>query len=135
MHHFPQTGRYSAISRKAGLHHEKFLLGKTNTLALKVVIFLLPFPGCHMYGLAQWSLGSPVPVVSPPTFLCTPNPLPGGWCEKQKRMTVCKPCSAITETSLHYQPAFSAQIQKHSPIAATVKIINSCPAKTGTYIN
>ena len=62
-------------------------------------------------------LGSAVPTVSPPNFLCTSNLLTGRavW-EAEKALTLCKHCSAITKTSLYYQSTlFPAQIQNIAP--------------------
>ena len=79
-------------------------------------------------------LGSAVPAVSPPNFLCTPSLLAGGvgW-GAEKALTQCEHCSAVTKTSLNYQHCFQ-HYSKHSPMLATVKKINSIPAKTSTAL-
>ena len=52
-------------------------------------------------------LASAVPVVSPPSFLCTPSLLAGGvgW-EGEKALTLCKHCAEVTVASLYYQHCF-----------------------------
>ena len=61
--------------------------------------------GMTSYGLEYpfGQLGSAVPAVSPPSFLCTPSLLTGRavW-EAEKALTLCKHCSAVTKTSLYY---------------------------------
>ena len=59
------------------------------------------------------------------------HPQPAHWwggVRAEKALALCKHCSAITKTSLCYQHCFSTT-PKHSPILATMKKINSIPAK------
>jgi len=49
-------------------------------------------------------LGSAVPAVSPPSFLCTLSPLTGGAVGgAEKALALCKHCSATTKTLMCYQ--------------------------------
>ena len=67
------------------------------------------FPQLYMLSMTSYGLeypcgqlGSAVPAVSPPNFLCTPSLLAGGvgW-EAEKALTLRKHCSAITKTPLY----------------------------------
>lgn len=51
---------------------------------------------------------SPVPAVSSPHLPCIPS-LPSGMSvsEAEEVLALCKPCPAITETSLYYNTVFS----------------------------
>ena len=52
-------------------------------------------------------LGSAVPAVPPPSFLCTPSLLTDGVvCEAEKTLTLYEHCSAVPKTSLCYQRCF-----------------------------
>ena len=87
------------------------------------------------YGLEYpfGQLGSAVLAVPPPSFLCPPRHSLVGWGEKQKRaLTLCKHRSAVTKTSLCYQHCFQNK-SKTQCIPATVKKINSTPAKISTW--
>ena len=80
-------------------------------------------------------LGSAVPAVSPPSFLCPPALwCEAGWCEKQGRLWLCKHCSAGMKTFLYYQHCFQHK-SKTEPILATMKEINSILTKTSTKIS
>jgi len=77
-------------------------------------------------------LGSVAPDVSPPNFLCTPTYLQVGWCEKQKRPWLC--VSTAHQQQKHpcvINTVFSTN-PEHGPILATMKTINSIPAKAST---
>lgn len=104
----PQAGWCSAIPRRARLHHTYQLLVKTNVIPPSF------FPQLCMFSMMPYGmeysfdqLGSTVPAVSSPNSLCTLTLLPSGavW-EAEKALRQCKPCSAITETSLYYQHCF-----------------------------
>ena len=100
------------------------------------------FPSLYMLSMTSYGvgypsgqLGSAVLAGSSPTFLCTPRLLTGGvvW-EAEKALTLCKNCSAVTKTSLHYQHCFQHKCKAESPTRAFMKKINSIPAKTSTDI-
>ena len=67
------------------------------------------------YPFAQ--LGSAVPAMFPPNFLCNPIPLAGGvvW-GAEKNLSLCNHCSAVTKTSLCYQRCFQhkSKTQSHT---------------------
>jgi len=74
-------------------------------------------------------VGSAVPAGSPPNFLCTSTLLTGGGCEEEKRPWLC--VSTAQQQLKHpcvINTVFSTNA-KHSPILATMKKINSFPAK------
>jgi len=82
IHHFPWAGRCSDISRKAGLHHMWWLLGKTNTITPKVPPFLLLPPTLYAqhdviwHGISLWSIGVSSSSCVPSQLLVHPAP----WC-------------------------------------------------------
>lgn len=91
---FPMAGRYSAVSRKAGLHHVWQWIEKTNAITVNVPSFLLPQALYAEHDAVKFAdpfgqMQLHVPAVSPPT---TP-----GWDirEGEKALTLCKHCSAV----------------------------------------
>lgn len=100
------------MSRRAGFHPTEQLLRKTNTITPNVpLLLLLPTTLCTEHDVTSseislWSLGIPYPGCDRlllPTFHVPPTSLPAWPYKMQKRAHLCKPCSAITKTSLYYQ--------------------------------
>lgn len=77
-YHFPSAGRWSAIFRKAWLHHTWQFLGKINIITPKVVSFLLP-PALYVkhdvtwYRISLWPFGDSSPSCVPSQPLVHPQ--------------------------------------------------------------
>ena len=90
---------------------------------------------CHMvWNIPLVSWGQLSRLCPLPASCAPPASSLVGWGEEQKRPWLCKHCSAVTKTSLCYQHCFSTN-PKHSLILATVKKINSIPAKISAFCN
>ena len=101
-------------------------------LLSQICKFLFTFKNLLNFKNPLGQLGSAVPAVSPPNSLCPP-PASSlvGWGEKQKNPWLCvSPAQQQLKHPCVINTVFSTN-PKHSPIQATVKKINSIPAKTG----
>lgn len=107
-HYFPSAGRWSATSRKAGLYHATWLLGKTNTTSPNISAFLLLSQS--FYGWAWHPVVWGIPLASwgqLPQLCLLPASHPPPAClwvgrfEEGKGCVLCEHCSAhVTNTVL-----------------------------------
>lgn len=139
IHHFPPADRCSTITRKAGLHHMWWLLGKTSTVIpnvpcttsssfsqLSIVEHDLIW--CGIFHQSVWvSCPSCVPL----QLLYPPSLLDGGLVYEVEEPWLCKYHSAVTMKPCAVNTVFSTS-QKRSPVPATLEKINFILGKTST---
>lgn len=117
----------SAISRTPGLHHMEHFLGKKNDITLNIPPPF--FPPLYMLCGTIWngiSAGVSCPSCLPSQLLVHPWPTCN---KKQRRAWLC--VSTAQQSQKHpriINAVFSTNL-KHSPTPATIKKINSIPAK------
>ena len=125
----PQDSR--APSRLTGTWEDKRHHSQRPPFLLLPQLYL---PTMTSYGLGYplGQSGSAVPAVSPPTPCAPPASLLVGWGEKQKSPWLwVSPAQQERKHPWVISTVFSTD-PNHSPILATVKKINSIPAKTST---
>lgn len=113
-HHFPSAGRWSAVSRKARIHHTLWLLGKANVITLSILPLSSSLHSfiCWAQHYMMWSVVPAGPLLAscaPPAYLLV------GCCKKQKRPWLCFSSNwNIVSTVSNTRP-------KHSLVLAAVK--------------